>query len=156
MATHNGLDQAFSQSKVIQETRKLHLRAISLMIFVTYWMMVFTFPDFFIINPNAEASVLRQVSLWLCLIGWLIQSLITPILIWKISDGFLYPLKWLPVTALWWPISIFLAQLTAFMETGQSFISYLNSYPIFVVTDIAIPLFVLWIRYEVPQVLKTV
>lgn len=149
MSSHSNPKQQLRPSAVIRVGQHLHLRGTSLMTFLIYWLMVLTFPNFFIINPTAEENLSRQIALWLCLIGWLLQSLITPIMLWKISNGFLYPMKWLPITALWWPVSIVIAQMTAFVQTNTAFLSYLVDYPIFVLTDIALPAFVMWKWYEV-------
>ena len=149
MSSPSNPKQQLRPSAVIRVSQHLHLRGTSLMTFLIYWLMVLTFPNFFIINPTAEENLSRQIALWLCLIGWLLQSLITPIMLWKISNGFLYPMKWLPITALWWPVSIVIAQMTAFVQTNTAFLSYLVDYPIFVLTDIALPAFVMWKWYEV-------
>jgi hypothetical protein len=148
MSSHSSPKQQLRPSAVIKVGQYLHLRGTSLMTFLIYWLMVLTFPNFFIINPAAEESIARQIALWLCLFGWLIQSLITPIMLWKISDGYLYPIKWIPLTTLVWPASIVFAQMTAFIQTGSGFLSYLIDYPIFVLTDIALPALIMWKWYE--------
>lgn len=156
MSSHSSPKQTLTPSVVIRVGRHLHLRGTSLMTFLIYWLMVLTFPNFFIIDPSAEESIARQIALWLCLFGWLIQSLVTPILLWKISDGHLNPMKWVPITTLWWPISIVIAQMTAFVQTGSGFLYYLADYPIFLLTDVAMPALIMWKWYEIQSYIKNV
>ena len=120
------------------------------MVFIIYWLMVLTYQDFFLFNPAEESEPMRQAALWLCLIGWLLAALGTPFILLSASAGSLLALKLLPVTALWWPASIVISQVTLFASTGQSYLDYLFEYPIFVVTDIALPTLVLmkWSRMK--------
>lgn len=154
MSSHSPSHQSTSSGALIKVGRHLHLRGTSIMVFITYWMMIFTYPNFFIVNPLAEDSGIRQLALWICLFGWIIQSLITPVLLWKISDGYLGPLKWIPIATLLWPIGIFMAQVTAFMQSQTNFLIYLIDYPIFVITDIALPALILWKWYELDSFVK--
>jgi hypothetical protein len=53
-------------------------------------------------------------------------------------------LRIVPYTTLVWPVAIVLAQISAFAETGESYLDYLFEYPIFVLTDIALPVFIIF------------
>jgi hypothetical protein len=128
----------------IREAHRIHIRATAIMVFVIYWLMVFTYPNFFIFRPNEETEVLRQVALWLCLIGWLLAAIATPILLFAASGGNKLSLKFIPVTAMWWPASLIFSQITVVYLTGESYINYLVDYPIFLITDLAIPVLVIW------------
>lgn len=120
------------------------------MVFIVYWLMVLTYQDFFLFNPAEETELVRQVALWLCLIGWLLAALGTPLALFSASAGSLMALRIVPITALWWPASIIISQVTLFVNTGQSYLDYLFEYPIFVLTDIALPVLVLmkWSRMK--------
>ena len=137
-------EQEVSTRTLIQGAHRFHLRAASIMIFLTYWLMVLTYPNFFIFNPIAETHFIRSVALWICLLGWLIASIGTPTMLWLVSDGKNGALRWIPLTACWWPVSIAFSQITSYMITGHSYLNYLIEYPVFIVTDIAIPIFALW------------
>lgn len=128
----------------INEAHRIHIRATAIMVFVIYWLMVFTYPNFFIFQPGDAPETLRQVSLWLCLIGWLLAAVATPMLLFSASGGNKLSLKFIPVTAMWWPASLIFSQLTIIYLTGESYLNYLVDYPIFLVTDIAIPVLVMW------------
>lgn len=140
-----------SPKKLIQAAHRFHLRATSVMIFIIYWLMVLTYPDFFIFNPLAETNALRTAALWTCLVGWLVASIGTPTMLWLTSDGNYKALKWIPFTALLWPVSIVFSQLTSYMVTNKSYLNYIIDYPIFILTDIALPVLALWKWYEMKK-----
>jgi hypothetical protein len=45
---------------------------------------------------------------------------------------------------MWWPASLIFSQITVVYLTGESYINYLVDYPIFLITDLAIPVLVMW------------
>jgi hypothetical protein len=118
------------------------------MTFVIYWLMVFTFQDFFLFNPTAATDIFREFTLWIALVGWLVAAIGSPIALLLVSQGSLRALNFLPFTALLWPVSVVLAQISAYAETGENYLGYLFDYPVFVITDIALPAFILvkWSR----------
>ncbi|NDA80785.1 MAG: hypothetical protein EBX92_06635 [Actinobacteria bacterium] len=120
------------------------------MVFVIYWAVIFTYTDFFWFQPWESSELVRQLSLWLCLIGWITASIGTPLTLFAISAGSLKALTFLPITALWWPASVLISQVVVFTTTGESYLNYLFVYPIFILTDIAIPIFLLikWSRIK--------
>ena len=79
------LDQA--RLSEIHEAHRIHIRATALMVFIIYWLMIFTYPNFFIFRPNEEPELIRQLALWLCLIGWLLAAIATPMLLFAASGG---------------------------------------------------------------------
>ena len=132
----------------IHAAQKFHLRATAVMVAVIYWMMVLTYQDFFLFNPADAEGIFRQTTLWLSLIGWIIAAVGTPIAMLSATSGSLVGLNALPFTATWWPISIVLSQISAFEQTGDTYLDYIFEYPIFVITDIALPVLILlkWSR----------
>jgi hypothetical protein len=136
-------EQLVSRAEM-RAANRLHIRGIATMIFVTYWFIILTFPTFFFVNPLLQTDPLRQVALWLCLIGWNMAAVVTPALLFAAAGGSTRALSFIPFTALWWPVSIIFSQVTFYLASGEGYASYLLHYPVFVVTDVAIPLFVLW------------
>ena len=132
----------------IDAAHRFHLRGTAIMTFVIYWLMVLTYQDFFLFDPAESSGVFRQATLWLCLVGWLVAAAGTPILLLLTSQGSLRALNLVPITVLWWPISVVLAQISAYADTGEGYLDYLFDYPIFVLTDLALPAFLLvkWSR----------
>ncbi len=138
----------------IQTAHKIHIRATAIMVFIIYWLLVFTYPNFFIFRPGDQIYFIREVSLWLCLIGWLLAAVATPMLLFAASGGNLISLKFIPVTAMWWPGSLLFSQLTNIYLNGQSYLSYLLDYPIFILTDFAIPILVLWKWSQLKEIIN--
>lgn len=132
----------------IDAAHRFHLRGTAIMTFIIYWLMVLTYQNFFLFNPTESSGIFRQATLWLCLAGWLVAAAGTPILMLLASQGSLRALNFIPLTVLWWPISVVLAQISAYAETGEGYLDYLFDYPIFVLTDLALPAFLLvkWSR----------
>ena len=120
--------------------------AFSVFLFAFYWLVVATYPEFFIFNPLDDTWVIRQVALSLSLISWLVISTMPALIL------FLYSLNWdkgiraLPLVALSWPASVVLNQIVLFVRDGIWYFDYLINYPIFIATDVLLPalLLVLW------------
>lgn len=123
---------------------RFHIRGTAIMTFVIYWLMALTFQDFFFFDPTDATGVFRQVTLWIALFGWLSIALATPLALLYSTSGSLTALRIVPYTTLIWPVAIVLAQISAYAETGESYLDYLFEYPIFVLTDIALPIFIIF------------
>ena len=108
------------------------------------------YTDSFWFQPWENSEVVRQLSLWLCLIGWIVASVGTPLALLAIAAGSKRALNFVPITVLWWPVSVLISQVVVFKETGESYLGYLFINPIFILTDIAIPIFLLikWSRIK--------
>ena len=128
----------------IKAAHRFHLRGIAAMVFITYWSVIFTYTDFFWFQPWESEEFVRQITLWLCLIGWLIAAIFSPLALFAVSAGYTKALKFIPVTALWWPASVLISQVVVYSETGESYLGYLFLYPVFILTDIAIPVFLIF------------
>ena len=128
----------------IKAAHRFHLRGIAAMVFITYWSVIFTYTDFFWFQPWESEEFVRQITLWLCLIGWLIAAIFSPLALFAVSAGYTKALKFIPVTALWWPASVLISQVVVYSETGESYLGYLVLYPVFILTDIAIPVFLIF------------
>ena len=128
----------------IKAAHRFHLRGIAAMVFITYWSVIFTYTDFFWFQPWESEEFVRQITLWLCLIGWLIAAIFSPLALFAVSAGYTKALKFIPVTALWWPASVLISQVVVYSETGESYLGYLLLYTVFILTDIAIPVFLIF------------
>lgn len=120
-----------------------HLRGTAIMVFVIYWAVIFTYTDFFWFQPWESSELVRQFSLWLCLIGWIIAAIGSPLALFAFSAGYRKALNVLPLTALWWPVSVLISQVVVYSTTGEGYLNYIFNYPIFILTDIALPIFLL-------------
>jgi hypothetical protein len=121
------------------------------MMLICFWLIVATLPDFFFINPTGSDSEIRRAELVLSTIGWLLLSTGAPILLFLYAAGFKGARKFLPITALWWPISLFISQATIYILDGAFYLDYLIKFPIFIFTDIILPIFVLMLWHDLRE-----
>jgi hypothetical protein len=118
------------------------------MMLVCFWLIVATLPDFFFINPVGVNSEIRRAELVLSTIGWLLLSTGAPLCLFLYSAGIHKARKFLPITALWWPISLAISQVTVYILDGAFYLDYLLNYPIFIFTDIILPIFVMMLWHD--------
>lgn len=130
-------------SAEVAAAHRFHMRATAIMIFFIYFLMVLTYQEFFLFDPASGESLARDVSLWICLVGWISATFLSPLSILGIAKGSKNALRLMPYLVLIWPVSILIAQITVYAETGEAYIDYLFNYPVFVITDIAIPIFLM-------------
>ena len=121
---------------------------IGSMMLIVYWLIIATLPDFFFINPTGEATQLRRAELILSTIGWVLSSTVAPILLFLYASGVHKARNFLPITALLWPISLFISQSTSYILDGAIYLDYLINYPIFIYTDLILPIFILMIWWD--------
>ena len=121
---------------------------IGSMMLIVYWLIIATLPDFFFINPTGEATQLRRAELILSTIGWVLSSTVAPILLFMYASGAHRARNFLPLTALLWPISLFISQSTSYILDGTFYLDYLLKYPIFIYTDLVLPIFILMIWWD--------
>ncbi len=131
---------------------KVSTRAVvaSFGIFVSalFWLVVATYPTFFFFNPLAEPDALRATILTLTTIGWILISTGTVILFMLYAMGHARALRLLPIVALTWPVSLLINHVTLFIQKGQWFTGYLLDYPIFIATDILLPVLLIAVWAE--------
>lgn len=120
--------------------------AFSGFLLIFYWLVVATYPEFFIFSPFDDSWVIRQGALMLSLIGWVGISTVPAIALVAYAAGYRKPLKLLPVVALIWPLSVLINQVLLFIRDDVWYFDYLVNYPIFIATDVLLPvlLIVLW------------
>jgi len=124
---------------------------IGAMMLIVFWLIIATLPDFFFISPSGEASQLRRAELILSTVGWVMASTVAPIALFVYSTGFHGARKLLPYTALIWPISLMVSQFTIYIIDGHFYLDYLLRFPIFIYTDLVLPVFILIIWYDLRQ-----
>lgn len=115
---------------------------------VFYWLVVATYPEFFIFNPFDESWPIRQVTLLLSLLGWLVISVAPAAILISYALGKPEGLKLLPAVALGWPISVGLNQVVLFIRDGVWYWDYLINHPIFIATDIVLPALLIALYYD--------
>ncbi len=126
----------------------LLLLAVGFVGTLTFVVTILSYRDFFLFNPLESADSTRRVFLLLTTIGW-VTSLLGPIVVLSLNAlGKSKAVHLLPWLALAWPVSLIINHLALLIQTHKLFLGYLGVYPIFIVTDIALPiLYVLIARY---------
>ena len=116
-------------------------------LFVFYWGVIMTFPSFYFVNRLTEQP-LRAAALVLLILGWVSISTLTPIVLFQFGAGRYRVIAALPYVVAIWPLSIAVAQIERVLTTGQNYLSYLIETPLFLATDLIIPLALLslWLR----------
>ncbi len=116
-------------------------------IFAFYWGVITSFPEFYFVNPNNEEPS-RAVAIVFLIIGWFSISTLAPIVLFQFGAGKYRTIAALPYVVAVWPVSILVAQIERMVTTGQNYLSYLIDTPLFLATDLIIPLALisLWLR----------
>ncbi len=100
-----------------------------------------TYPQLFFFNPFAsELSFGFQVVQLFVILAWPVQLVVWPLLYNLLSARVVISARIFKVLALVWPFSIILVQLGVLLVFGVSGLSYLLSKPIFILSDIVIPI----------------
>jgi hypothetical protein len=121
------------------------------MMLIVYWLIVATLPDFFFVSPTGEASQLRRAELILSTIGWILASTGAPFALFLYASGYHGARKFLPYTALVWPVSLIISQLTVYILDGSFYLEYLAKFPIFIYTDLVLPIFILFLWHDLRE-----
>jgi hypothetical protein len=120
-------------------------------ILVTFWLVVATFPKFFFFNPLGVDNELRRFELVLSTAGWISISTIVPFLFFLIAIGKSKARTFIPYAALLYPVSLIISQITVYVQTGSAYLSYLKNFPIFIYTDIFLPILILFIWHDIRE-----
>lgn len=121
---------------------------IGSMMLIVYWLIIATLPDFFFISPTGESSQVRRAQLILSTIGWVLSSTVAPIALFLYSSGFHKARNILPYTALVWPVSLIISQCTVYILDGAFYLDYLVDFPVFIYTDLVLPIFIMMIWHD--------
>ena len=120
-------------------------------IFIVFWLIVLTFPSFFLFNPLREPDLLRRIELSISTLGWISISTLAPALLFSFASGNNKARKYLPIVALLYPLSLLASQITIYIRTGSAYISYLNDFPVFIFTDLLLPVLILFIWHDLKE-----
>jgi hypothetical protein len=131
---------------------KVSTRAVvaSFGIFVSalFWLVVATYPSFFFFNPFEEKDSLRATFLTVSTVGWILISIGPALLFCLYALGYARALRLLPFVALVWPASLLINHISLAIQKGQWYTGYLLDYPIFIATDILLPLLLMAVWAE--------
>jgi hypothetical protein len=102
--------------------------------------VVATYPSFFLFNPLESMDAWRVITLTLTSVGWL-TLFFGPLLVLALNAlGKSRAVRFLPWVALAWPVALIINHLALLIQTHKLFLGYLFVYPVFMITDILLPL----------------
>ncbi len=126
-------------SKII-DLSLLSINLLAAVNFLVFWLTIATFPDFFFFNPLGNQNMVRRYELVISTVGWISISTLAPILLLLYSSSYNKIGRLLPFCALLWPVSLIASQITRYVQSGSFYFGYLRSFPIFIFTDILLPI----------------
>lgn len=114
---------------------------LSLIVSCALALQVLTFPDFFFLDPFSNSlGIFLTGARLAALTGWVVLLLAPPILIALRSRiGRRFGL-YLVISATIWPAALLLVRFTQLTFTGNPAIDYHLSIPIFVFSDVVVPI----------------
>lgn len=114
----------------------------------TFWTIVVTYPSFFLFNPFENDNPLRATLLTALIAAWVLLANGPIVLLGYFAVGHGWPLRLLPIVALAWPVLLLANHVSLAIVEGNWYLDYIIDYPIFFVTDIFLPLFLMAIWFE--------
>jgi hypothetical protein len=113
-----------------------------------FWLVVATFPSFFLFNPLANSSPARAVLLTAMMIAWICLSSGPVIIFGLLASGIDRGLRFLPIVALAWPVLLIVNHVSLAVVEHRWYTGYLLQYPIFIATDALLPLLLVAVWLE--------
>jgi hypothetical protein len=114
----------------------------------TFFAVVATYPSFFLMNPFENPNPYRVAMLVAMMTGWVALATSPVVLFGYFAVGHNWPMKLMPITTLLWPAALLVNHVALAVVEGNWYFGYLLDYPIFIVTDILMPAFLLAIWIE--------
>lgn len=113
---------------------------LSLIISVALALQILTFPTFFFLNPFMNSlSILLTVAQISTVVGWIVILIVPPVLVALRKRVGKHFTLYLSIAALVWPAALLLVRFAVLSLTGDPAINYLFNYPIFIFSDIIVP-----------------
>ena len=111
---------------------------------VAFWLVIMTFPTFFLYNPFETEDVVFRVEQIFSTFAWICSATLPLIFAWVTSLNGKSTKPLFVVAVALWPFSILLIQITSAVR-GLGFYSYLGAFPVLALTDLIAPLFLILI-----------
>jgi len=121
---------------------------MSLIIGAVLALMTFTFPTFFFFSPFAAGFSILGVFQLVSIVGWFALVIVPPVLL-ATKLNFAGAIRALFfVSVIMWPAAMLLIRATLLIQTSNPYLGYLVQYPIFIFSDILVPIvyLVVWAK----------
>ena len=111
---------------------------ISVVISTIFFLVVLTYQSFFFINPFSALTPWLAIEQTLSMVGWIFFIFVVPAMQllrerFPVLEGLAF------VSWVIWPAALILIHLSLLVTTGNAFLGYLVTYPIFFFTDLIAP-----------------
>ena len=106
---------------------------------VVFGLVVFSYKEFFLFNPLETSPTWLSILQLISVIGWISLLIVSPLLV-LTSRGKSSYTRLIRASALLWPGSLLLIHIGLFITTNNAYLGYLLEKPIFIFTDILVPL----------------
>lgn len=126
-------------------------KLVAFSIFIIFWLVVLTFPSFFFFNPLNEPDMIRRIELVFSTVGWITLSTFVPLVLFIFAEGLRKARNLVLILGLIYPVSLITSQVTIYIRTGSPYLNYLVDFPIFVFTDIILPILVIFIWNDLKE-----
>jgi len=126
-------------------SHRLSIGGIGVFISLLFATVVLSFPRFFLFNPLAEGDGLRAFELTVSSLAWILLMIGPGIILVRYAAGSSNLISFLPLVGLLWPASLIVSHVTLYLQQGLWYTGYLIQYPIFMVTDIILPIFLVYL-----------
>jgi hypothetical protein len=126
---------------------------ISMLIGIVLVLMTLTFMKFFFFNPFLGGFNILGVFQFVSIIGWIALVLVPPVIL-NLRRTFTKNMSLILLIATFiWPAAVVLIRITLLIEVGNPYLTYLVQYPLFLFSDIVVPViyFVIWKRLKADE-----
>lgn len=113
-----------------------------------FWLVVATYPSFFLFNPMANPSPARALLLLLMMVAWVVLATGPLVVFGLLATGHSRPLAALPFIGLAWPVLLIINHVSLAIVEHQWYTGYLLQFPVFIATDILMPLLIVAVWLE--------
>jgi hypothetical protein len=139
----------------LEDTLIKNYRNVSLILSTVLFLTMLSFISFFMYNPFAAGVSILALAQAASLLGWVLLTVLPPLLL-SVEIKFRTFSVLFLISALLWPAALILIRFVLFVQIGDPAMTYLYSFPIFLFTDIIVPiLYVLMWRSISRTVLPT-
>ena len=136
------------ETQLNRHTLRYLLVTFGLFISAFFWLVVATYPSFFLFNPWENPSAVRAVLLTAMMIAWILLSSAPVLIFASMAAGRTGGLKFLPAVALAWPVLLIVNHVSLAIVEQHWYTGYLIQCPIFIATDILLPVLLVSVWLE--------
>jgi hypothetical protein len=102
-------------------------------------LMTLTFIGFFFANPFGSGFTFLGLIQAISTLGWISLIVVPPFVLYPRKDANPAKSVWFLIATLLWPASVLAIRITLLVQSGNPYLGYLVQYPLFLFSDIFVP-----------------